>query len=355
MTPSASCSCALDRPRLSIIIPIYNASSWIARCLDCLAAQTLQDYEALFLDDCSTDDSVRLIEAAAKDDPRIRLVRLERNGGPGLARNIGIDLAQGECISFLDVDDRYGSNDYLEALCDALDSSGLLVAGACLANEHARERVERDFPEDGLYWGYSLRVRGPVGFSRFQFDYGFHRFVFKRCLFEGGENRFPSLRYYEDPVFLARILHQAGTFYALPDQEYLYRCDYRKQNWSTEKVLDYLQGTCQNLVFSREKGLARLHWATALRLDWECGKIGIGVKKDLDLQRISEALALVESEVDQDLLAQGGPVQLPVRFVMRDELESLPGRTFAQSAAAKAKYRLINGRVWHYARPYIKG
>jgi hypothetical protein len=239
--------------------------------------------------------------------------------------------------------------------CDAIDESGLSVAAARFANEREGGAVERDFPEDGLYWGYSLHESGPLPFDRFQFDYGFHRFAFKRSLFCDGANRFPRLRYYEDPLFLARILHQAGSFYALPDQEYLYRCDYRKPSWTTPKVLDYLRGTRENLVFSREKGLARLHWVTAMRLDWEYGKIGIGIRDDLDLQAVSDALALVEAEIDPVLLGQGGPVGHPFRLLMRGALDSLPERSALDAVLAKARYGFVNSRIWYRLRPFVVG
>ena len=342
-------------PRLSIIIPMYNAEGWIPRCLGMLADQTLASYEAIFIDECSKDSSAALIEKAAHDDSRIRLVRQERNGGPGAARNIGIDAAEGALITFLDVDDRYGSPDYLESLCDALGESGLKVSAASFANEHESGKVESTFPEDGLFWGCQLREEGPVEFASFQFDYGFHRFVFARSLFENGSNRFPSLRHYEDPVFLARILAQAGSFFALPDQVYLYQCNYRKPNWDTRRALDLLEGVRQNLRFSREEGLARLHWVTAGHLDWEYGQIGVGVKPGLDLDAISHALEQVEAEVDEALLAAGGPVDLPFRFGLRAELDSIPGRSAMQVLLAKAKYSLVNGALWHRIRPLVKG
>lgn len=341
-------------PTVSVIVPVYNAGAWIGRCLDCLRGQTLRSFEAIFVDDCSTDGSVQAIERAARRDGRIRLVRQARNGGPGPARNAGIAQARGRYLTFLDVDDRYGSSDYLEALCDAAGRSRFGVAGACLANEHARGRVERGFPEEGLYWGYTLHQPGDTPFDGFQFDYGFHRFVFCRSLFADGANRFPALRYYEDPVFLVRILSQAGGFFAVPEREYLYRCDFRRQHWSTEKVLDYLEGVRENLAFSRERGLARLHWATAARFDWECGKIGVGSKDGLDLGRIDCALCRAEAEADEVLLAQAGPVELPFCFQLRRDLEGLPGRSRVQALAAKAQYGLVNGRLWHALRPYLK-
>lgn len=351
---AGACGPAGGAPAVSVIVPVYNAGSWIGRCLDCLRGQTLRDFEAIFVDDCSTDGSVAEIERAAAADSRIRLVRQAVNAGPGPARNAGIDRARGRYLTFLDVDDRYGSPDYLEVLCNAAGRSRFGVAGACLANEHARGRMERDFPEDGLYWGYTLRQSGDIPFECFQFDYGFHRFAFRRELFQDGVNRFPGLRYYEDPVFLVRILAQAGGFFAVPDREYLYRCDFRRQNWDTEKVSDYLEGVRANLAFSRERGLARLHWVTAARFDWEFGKIGIGLKGGLDLDRIERALQRAEAEADEGLLAQTGRVELPFRFQLRRELEGLPGRTRVGELAAKAQYGLVNGRLWHALRPYLK-
>ena len=92
---------------VSVIIPLYNAEKYIAECLDSLLIQTFQDFEVIVVDDCSTDSSVKVVESyAEKFDGRLRLVHTEKSlSGAGISRNIGIKLARGEFIQFLDADD----------------------------------------------------------------------------------------------------------------------------------------------------------------------------------------------------------------------------------------------------------
>jgi peptidoglycan/LPS O-acetylase OafA/YrhL/glycosyltransferase involved in cell wall biosynthesis len=92
-------------PLVSIITPVYNAARWLPETLATVRAQTLTDWEHLLVDDGSTDGSAALVEAAAREDARFRLLRTERNGGPSAARNVALDAARGRFIAFLDADD----------------------------------------------------------------------------------------------------------------------------------------------------------------------------------------------------------------------------------------------------------
>ena len=96
-------------PLVSIITPVYNAAPWLEQTLASVRAQTLTDWEHILVDDGSADDSVSIIEAAARGESRIqahiRLLRSERNQGPSVARNLAIAAARGRFIAFLDADD----------------------------------------------------------------------------------------------------------------------------------------------------------------------------------------------------------------------------------------------------------
>jgi teichuronic acid biosynthesis glycosyltransferase TuaG len=94
-----------DPESVSIITPVYNAARWLPETLASVRAQTHEDWEHILVDDCSTDDSLAIIEAAARDDSRIRAVRAPRNGGPSAARNLALKAARGRFIAFLDADD----------------------------------------------------------------------------------------------------------------------------------------------------------------------------------------------------------------------------------------------------------
>lgn len=92
--------------KVSIIVPIYNAEKYLANCLGNLVNQTLSDIEIILVNDCSTDNSMEVINACKAQFPEIVIViDLKENGGPGEARNHALQIATGEYIGFVDSDD----------------------------------------------------------------------------------------------------------------------------------------------------------------------------------------------------------------------------------------------------------
>ena len=94
----------MDSPKVSIIVPVYNVERYLAQCLESLAGQTFTDIEVLCLDDGSTDASPRILDEFAEGDSRFRVYHRE-NSGVAHTRNLGIELARGEYILFVDSDD----------------------------------------------------------------------------------------------------------------------------------------------------------------------------------------------------------------------------------------------------------
>lgn len=96
-------------PLVSVVIPMYNAAKFIPQTLESLLYQTMTDFEVVIVDDCSTDDSVRVVENySAQFGGRLHVIKLPKNTGtPGLPRNVGIQFAHGKYIAFLDSDDLY--------------------------------------------------------------------------------------------------------------------------------------------------------------------------------------------------------------------------------------------------------
>lgn len=95
-------------PKVSVIIPVYRAANTIVRCVESLLAQTLADLEVILVDDHGGDDSLELVTALLANHHRkgmFRFAATPQNSGPGEARNVGIQLAQGEYVAFLDSDD----------------------------------------------------------------------------------------------------------------------------------------------------------------------------------------------------------------------------------------------------------
>ena len=92
-------------PKISIIIPVYNVEKYLRECLDSCVNQTLKDIEIICVDDCSTDNSYKILEEYLQKDSRIRILRQEQNRKQGAARNKGLEVATGEYIWFVDSDD----------------------------------------------------------------------------------------------------------------------------------------------------------------------------------------------------------------------------------------------------------
>jgi succinoglycan biosynthesis protein ExoO len=91
----------------SVIIPAYNVSGVVERAIRSAAAQTLPPFEILVIDDCSTDKTVEVVQALKREIPSLRLYSTPANGGPAVARNVGLREAKGDWIGLLDADDAW--------------------------------------------------------------------------------------------------------------------------------------------------------------------------------------------------------------------------------------------------------
>lgn len=115
-------------PLISIIVPVYNTEKYLHSCIDSILSQTFTDFELLLIDDGSKDNSGAICDGYAAKDARVRVFH-KKNGGASSARNMGLDNAKGEWISFVDSDD-YVLPFFLEtymALCK--DDTELCVSG----------------------------------------------------------------------------------------------------------------------------------------------------------------------------------------------------------------------------------
>ena len=97
----------MDKTLVSVIIPVFNASSYLEQTFSQLHNQTLSNFEVIFVDDCSTDNSVYMLKQFCERDPRFNFIEHSENSGCGIARNSGIKIAKGEYIMCLDADDKF--------------------------------------------------------------------------------------------------------------------------------------------------------------------------------------------------------------------------------------------------------
>ena len=129
--------------KLSIIVPVYNMASdhKLEYCLDSLVNQTVEDYEIIAVDDCSTDNSMEILKEYERRFPeKFRAVHSEVNRHQGGAKNIGLRMAKGEWIGFIDSDD-WIRPDMYERLIERAKSTGADLAGCdyCLTDVHSME------------------------------------------------------------------------------------------------------------------------------------------------------------------------------------------------------------------------
>jgi CDP-glycerol glycerophosphotransferase len=101
----AASGAARPAPRISIVVPAFGVEDELGACLDSVLTQSFAEIEVIAIDDHSPDRSGGILDEYAARDPRIRVLHLDRSGGPGRARNAGLDQASGDYVWFVDADD----------------------------------------------------------------------------------------------------------------------------------------------------------------------------------------------------------------------------------------------------------
>ena len=112
---------------VSIITPTYNSERFIRACIDSIRMQTWQDWQLLIVDDCSSDDTVKIIESYKRNDLRIFVLHNHRHLGPAGSRNLAIEQASGRFIAFLDSDDLWAPHK-LETQVRFMEESGAALS-----------------------------------------------------------------------------------------------------------------------------------------------------------------------------------------------------------------------------------
>src|ERR1700710_708832 len=122
----------ISQPKVSVLVPVYNAEKYLAECLDSILTQDFTDYELLISDDCSTDGTAAIIESYAAKDPRIRWWRNPVNLKQAANLNLCLREARGELIKFVFADDKLLTTTALRQMVQVLeaDSSVVLVSSA---------------------------------------------------------------------------------------------------------------------------------------------------------------------------------------------------------------------------------
>ncbi|MDU9051873.1 MAG: glycosyltransferase family A protein, partial [Clostridioides difficile] len=99
----------MNEPLVSIITPVYNSEEFLSETIKSIQNQTYKNWQLLLVDDCSKDNSSEIIKSFRKEDARIKYIKLEKNSGAAVSRNVGIKNAEGRFIAFVDSDDLWDS------------------------------------------------------------------------------------------------------------------------------------------------------------------------------------------------------------------------------------------------------
>lgn len=201
-------------PKISIIVPVYNAEKYLSECIESILAQTFIDWELLLIDDGSTDNSHTICHQYASQDPRI-IFSHKTNGGVSSARNMGLDNARGRWITFIDSDD-WIDPDYLESL---LKDQSVDIAMCGFKFQYADSPSQEQLP---FQWSND-KIKDISSYMMMDWTVIWGCIV-RKDLFENNEIRFPeSLKWCEDYHVIIRLLYFSQKTKSINKFPYNYR------------------------------------------------------------------------------------------------------------------------------------
>lgn len=207
-----------EHPQISVIIPVYNVKNFIPKCLDSVIGQTYTNTQIILIDDCSTDLSGAICDEYAIRDSRIQVVHLEENSGVSHARNIGLGLAKGELVTFIDADD-YVDSTMLEHLYKSMGKSDADVAVCGL--ERVGTGRHTYTIKDGPACVLSVQEAISSAFQGNLFTLSIGGKIYKAdtigsLLFD------EKMNYGEDSLFLYQVFKNVKKISYIPDKLYYY-------------------------------------------------------------------------------------------------------------------------------------
>ena len=260
----------MGTPKVSIIVPVYNAGSYFSKLLDSLTGQTLKEIEIILVLDCPTDGSDRVAEEYAARDGRIVLVRNRENLHVGFSRNEGLKIARGEYIGFCDHDD-WVEPEMFEKMYHQGKETGAEVVVADYYVTNGKEKWRRGFPQampNARFIQESLselltlhppkREETSIRCCGLIWEQ-----LYQRKFLEDHHITFPDNRIttYEDRTFLIQVYTYVQKINRIPEAFYyhLWHATHTGSNYdyrSIARVSIYLTGIYH---FLQQKGIFKTH------------------------------------------------------------------------------------------------
>ncbi len=206
----------ISNPKYSIVTPMYNSFSLMKRYFASLSQQTYKNFEVIIVDDCSSDDSYEELCKYAEVSPlTIRVFKTEKNGGPGIARNIGMDAARGEWITFIDNDDWVDTHlfEKIENVIKENEVNSVIY-------DYYTTNGKENKPASSMYYGEG----GVIPLSKCMIYARNHTFgkFYKLSNCREKNIRYPEVRRCEDVAFVIRAIDACGSAYYLNEPLYYY-------------------------------------------------------------------------------------------------------------------------------------
>lgn len=260
----------MKEPKVSVIIPIYNVENYLVKCMESVQNQTFDDIEIIAVNDGSTDGSRRLLDEMKLKDDRIIIVD-KKNEGLSSARNVGIDIAKGEYIAFIDSDD-WVDKEYIKRMYDVCVDYGCDI-------------VQCSYEDIFVYQDSSSTRQTsinsvPTFYTGREFCYAMYTLLSWRCnltwnklykksLFDN--IRFPYGKIHEDEFTTYKIIWSAKKIATISDRLYYYR--YRKGSIMNEsydkKRLHASEAYTERENFFENQGeIELLYLAKKYHRDW---------------------------------------------------------------------------------------
>lgn len=227
--------------KFSFIIPVYNVELYLRDCLDSVLNQTFSDWEAICVNDGSTDGSATILEEYAVKDSRFRMLS-QKNAGTAAARNTGLKVAKGDYIFFLDSDDwieKYA----LQVLADSLNGEDVL----CFSGKRYFEATDTFNPADELsekqystgmdYYNENALLARDFAFECVVLRVYNRAFLIREMLY------FDADVSYEDDLWVPIMLYYARSVKVIADSLYLYRVreGSKMQDVSLKRKMDFIK------------------------------------------------------------------------------------------------------------------
>ena len=190
---------------VSIVMPAYNCEDFIGITLDSVINQTYQNWEVIVVDDCSTDNTAKLVQEYVKKDNRIKYHKLDKNSGAAVARNKAVDLANGKYMAFLDSDDVW----FPEKLTKQI---GYMEENAYTFTCTSYTKIN----EEGKYLGRTVGVRQQSDYNDIlKKNPGNSTVVYNAD--EIGKVKIPNIRKRNDYVMWLSVVKKAGMLYGIEE------------------------------------------------------------------------------------------------------------------------------------------